>query len=307
MLLTIFGLIGFRDLGIQQFPDMDLPTVKISASLEGAAPAQLETEVARKIENKLTSLGKLDHVTTTVTDGSVSISVSFDIDKNSEEALNEVRNAVDSAKADLPSTMNTPTVSKVTAADRALLNYTLESGSLDEQELSWFVDNDISKAMLAVKGVAQVARVGGVDREVHIDLDPALMAGLGVTASNVSTRLAAVQKDASGGKGEVGNTQQSLRTLAAVGTAKEIAALSIPLSDGRQIRLDQVAKVSDTFADRSTLAYYDGKPVIGFQVTRSKGFSDVSVAEGVRAAVAKFSASHPQVKITEATNTVTPH
>lgn len=111
VLLTVFGLVSLGKLSIQDFPDMDFPTVRISAALEGAAPAQLETAVARKIENKLASLTKLDHVTTTITDGSVSISVSFEIDKNSEEALNEVRNAVDSAKADLPQDMNSPTVS----------------------------------------------------------------------------------------------------------------------------------------------------------------------------------------------------
>lgn len=306
ILLTLLGLIGFHKLGIQQFPDMDLPTVKIAASLEGAAPAQLETEVARKIEDKLASLGRIEHITTTITDGSVSISVSFDIDKDGEEALNEVRNAVDSAKADLPASMTSPTVSKVTAETRALITYTARSDKLDEQDLSWFVDNDITKTLLSVKGVAGVARVGGIDREVHVDLDPALMAGLGVTPSIISTELKAVQKDNSGGLGEVGGKRQSLRTLAAVGSVQDVAAITIPLADGRHVRLDQVAVVTDSFADRSTLAFLDGEPVIAFQVTRSKGFSDVSVAEGLRAAMSVFAAAHPEVTITEANTTVTP-
>jgi multidrug efflux pump subunit AcrB len=306
VLLTVFGIIGLRELGIQDFPDMDLPTIKIAASLEGAAPAQLETEVARKIEDKLTSLTKLDHITTTITDGSVSISVSFEIDKNSEEALNEVRNAVDSAKPNLPSNMNTPSVSKVTSANGALLTYVIEGGNMREEELSWFVDNDVAKAMLAVKGVSKVERVGGIDREVHVDLDPTLMAGMGVTLADVSTQLKAVQQDASGGRGEVGNTIQSLRTLGAVKNVNEVAALTIPLSDSRRVQMDQIAMVSDTHAERSTLAYVDGRQVIGFQITRSKGFSDVGVANSVRTAVAKFAASHPDVKITETSNTVDP-
>ncbi|MBS1156117.1 MAG: family transrane transporter [Proteobacteria bacterium] len=306
VLLTVFGIFSLHKLGIQDFPDMDLPTIKISASLEGAAPAQLETEVARKIEDKLASLTKLEHISTTITDGSVAISVSFDIDKDSEEALNEVRNAVDSAKANLPASMNTPTVSKVTAANGALLTYTIEAGNMSESELSWFVDNDVAKALLAVKGVSTVSRVGGIDREVHIDLDPALMAGMGVTLANVSTQLKAVQQDASGGRGEVGNAIQSLRTLAAAHSAAEVAALTIPLSDGRTVRLDQIATISDTHADRSTLAYVDGKQTIGFQITRSKGFSDVGVASDLRAAIAQFSKTHGQVKITEISNTVAP-
>jgi len=305
-LLTVLGLIGFGKLQIQDFPDMDLPTIQVQASLEGAAPSQLETEVARKIEDKLASLTKLDHITTTITEGSVSISVSFDIDKDSEEALSEVRNAVDSARAELPSSMNSPTVSKLTSAGGALLTYTVESARMDTQDMSWFVDNDINKAMLAVKGVASVARVGGVDREVHVDLDPSLMAGLGVTPSDVSTRLKAVQRESSGGEGRIGGQRQSARTIATVGSVAEVAAITIPLADGRYVRLDQIGEVSDSHAEASTVAFRDGKEVIGFQVTRSRGFSDVSVADDVAAAVEQFASAHPEVKISQASNTVEP-
>ena len=306
LLLTVFGIFGLHKMGIQNFPDMDLPTIQIMASLEGAAPAQLETEVARKIEDKLASLTKLDHITTTITDGSVSISVSFEIDKNTEEALNEVRNAVDSAKANLPASMNSPTVSKVTSAGGSLLTYTVEAANMGEEELSWFVDNDVAKNLMSVKGVSSVSRVGGVDRELHVDLDTAQMAGMGVALSDVSSQLLAVQQDSSGGRGEVGDSVQSFRTLGAVHSANEVAALTIPLTDGRRIRLDQVARISDNHAERSTLAYVDGKTAIGFQITRSKGFSDVSVADDVHEAVTKFSSAHPEVRIREISNTVDP-
>ena len=305
-LLTVLGILGFQRLEIQDFPDMDLPTIQISASLEGAAPAQLETEVARKIEDKLASLTRLDHITTTITEGAVSISVSFQLDKASEEALSEVRNAVDSARAELPAGMNSPTVSKLMAAGSAILTFTIESGQMDEQDLTWFVDNDVSKALLAVKGVASVARLGGVDREVQVDLDPTLMAGLGVTPSAVSSQLKAVQRDSSGGQGKIGSQRQSTRTIATVGSAAEVAAISIPLADGRYVRLDQIARITDTHAERSTRALRDSKPVVGFQVTRSKGYSDVGVAGEVRAAVDAFAKAHPEVKIAEASNTVTP-
>ncbi len=306
VLLTVLGILGFRNLQIQDFPDMDFPTIQVSATLEGAAPSQLETEVARKIEDKLASLSRLDHVTTTITDGSVSISASFEIDKDGEEALSEVRNAVDSARADLPASMASPTVSKLTTAGSAFLTYTIESAKQDEQDLSWFVDNDVTKALLAVKGVASVARVGGLDREVHVDLDPALMAGLGVTPSDVSARLKATQKESSGGQGDIGGQRQSTRMIATVGTPAEVAAITVPLADGRYVRLDQIARISDGRAEPTTLAFRDGRPVIGFQVTRSRGYSDVGVAEEVRAAVGRFKQAHADVKIAEASNTVAP-
>ncbi|QFS17348.1 efflux RND transporter permease subunit [Acinetobacter indicus] len=304
IILTIMGLYGFMKLGIQDMPDMDLPTITVSASLEGAAPEQLETEVARKIEDKLTSLTKLDHITTTITDGSVNISVSFELEKDVEVALSEVRNAVDGAKADLPASMNSPTVSKVTAAGSSLLTYSITSDNLDEQDLSWFVDNDVSNAIMTANGVNSVSRVGGVDREVQIDLNPTLMAGLGVMPSDVSKQLKAVQQEASGGQGRVGGERQSIRTLATVKTADDIREISIPLQDGRYIRLDQVAQIHDTTAERTTRAYLNGKPIIGFQVERSKGYSDVEVVKHVREAIAVFQQKNPAVKIEEISNKV---
>lgn len=306
MLLSVFGLIGFGKLQIQDFPDMDLPTVQVTASLEGAAPSQLETEVARKIEDKLASLTLLDHIKTTITDGTVSISVSFTIDKDSEVAVNEVRNAVDSARADLPASMRQPTVSKITAAASPLLTYTADSQHMDEQDLSWFVDNNITKALLSVKGVSSVKRVGGVDREAWIELDPVLMAGMGVTASDVSARLKSVQKESSGGRAEIGGQQQSTRTLATVGSVAEIAKITMALADGRWVRLDQIARVSDRHAERTSFAQRNAESVIGFEITRAKGFSDIGVAQAVREKLQQFAAQNPQVHLEEASNSVDP-
>lgn len=306
ILLTILGVLGFRSLSIQDFPDMDVPTILISATLEGAAPSQLETEVARKIEDKLASLTRLDHITTTITDGQVSINVSFDIEKDSEEALSEVRNAVDSTQADLPANMTPPTVSKLTAASTALLTYTVESDRLDEQDLSWFVDNAVTKALLAVKGVNQVTRIGGVDREVHVDLDPILMAGLSVSPSDVSRQLKSVQKESSGGEARIGGQKQSSRTIGTVASPDRVGALTIPLQDGRYVRLDQIARITDSHADRTSRALWNGHKVIAFQVTRSRGYSDVSVANAVRDAVSRFADQHPDVRFAEASNTVEP-
>ncbi|MHA6881570.1 efflux RND transporter permease subunit [Ralstonia pseudosolanacearum] len=306
ILLTVFGLIGFHKLQVQDFPDMDLPTISISASLEGAAPSQLENEVARKIEDKLTSLSQLDHITTKITDGAVSISVSFKLEKDPQTALSEVRNAVDGARASLPSEMAAPTVSKSDAANSALLTYTASSTTLDEQDLSWFVDNDLAKALLSVKGVSKVERIGGIDREVHVDLNPALMAGLGLTAETVSSELTAMQRERSGGQGDIGGQRQSSRTLVGVGSSADVAALTITTGDGRRVRLDQIARVTDGAADRASYAFLDGKPVVGVQITRAKGNSDVTVLHDVRNVIATFAESHAEVRLVEASNTVTP-
>ncbi|MFT4162814.1 efflux RND transporter permease subunit [Shinella sp.] len=306
ILLTVGGLLAFDKLPVQNFPDMDLPTIKVSASLEGAAPAQLETEVARKIEDKLASLSLLDHITTTITDGSVAINVSFQLEKDSEEALNEVRNAVDSASGDLPSQMQTPGVTKITVQGSPLLTYAVRSSRLDETELSWFVDNDMTKALLAVSGVGEVSRLGGIDREVHIDLNPQVMTSLGISAATVSSQLKSVQSDASGGRAEIGGAKQSIRTRGAVSSIEDLKALAIPLPSGELVRLDEIGTVTDSFSDRASIAYLDGEPVIAVQVKRSNGFSDTGVATAIETAMKDFAAANPDVEIVEAYSTVGP-
>ncbi|WP_416063980.1 efflux RND transporter permease subunit [Rhizobium sp. ZK1] len=306
VMLTVGGLLAFKTLAVQNFPDMDLPTISVTATLDGAAPAQLETEVARTIEDSLASLSYLDHITTTITDGTVSIKVSFKLEKDSEAALNEVRNAVDSVKGDLPAQMETPSVTKVTVQSSALVTYAVRSTALNETELSWFVDNDLTKALLSVSGVGEVNRIGGIDREVHVDLDPATMASLGVTAATVSSQLKAVQADTSGGLGEIGGTRQTLRTLGALPSVEALKGLRIPLANGQQVRLDEVASVTDSFAERSSMAYLDGKPVIAVEIKRSNGFSDSGVSTDIDKAIKQFAAKHSNVQIDEAYSTIGP-
>lgn len=306
ILMTITGLMAFNRLDVQNFPDMSLPTISISASIDGAAAAQLETEVARKIEDQLTGLAMLDSVTTTITDGSVSISVAFQIGKDVQVAQDEVQNAVDQAQSDLPSGMDAPTVSKSTLNASPLVTFVLSSERLDDTELSWFIDNSFARAIMAVEGVGEVGRLGGVDREIRVELNPNLLAGLGLSAEDVNTRLRDVQRDLSGGTADVGSASQSFRVGAAVSSVEELRALPIPLPNGAWVRLDELGTVTDTYAALSSLAYLDGKPVIAAQIKRLTGYSDLEVVENARAAAEAFAEANPQVKIAEAYNTILP-
>lgn len=304
VLLTLLGIQSFRELGIQNFPDIELPNVVVTATLEGASPSQLETEVARLIEDKLANLGGVKHLRTTIADSTATIIVEYDIDQDTEVAVNDVRNAIDSIRAKLPASMNDPIVSKITTTGAAIATFTVQSEHMDEEELSWFVDNEIGKAMRAVEGVGAFSRIGGVDREIAVDLDPLKMNALGITPAQITERLKSVQQDTSGGRGDVGGAIQTIRTLAAAHTTQDIAALEIPLADGRTIRLGEVAHVRDTVAERSTYTFLDGKPVIGFNITRLRGVSEVELANKVRKVAQTLQQQFPQIKIVEAYNTV---
>jgi multidrug efflux pump subunit AcrB len=306
ILLTLAGLLGFRAMGVQDFPDIELPVVTVDASLPGAAPAQLETEVARRIENSVATLQGVKNVVTRILDGQVSVTIEFVLEKDASDAVNEVRDAIARVRADLPGDLRDPAVSKATTAGRPLLTFAARSAQLDEEALSWFVDNTVSKRLLNVQGVGLVKRLGGVAREVRVELDAARMAALNVAAADVSRRLRLVQQEAPGGRGDVGGAEQAVRTIATVASAAELERLELPLADGRRIRLGQVATVTDTFAERRSLALLDGEPVVAIEVMRSRGASELAVAEGVRGAIAELAAAHPGVSFTEAVDNVAP-
>ncbi len=304
VLLTLVGLKSFDAMMVQDFPDIELPVVTVTAKLEGAAPVQMETEVARKIENSLASLGQVEHLYTKITDGTATVSVEFNLEKDVSEALNDVRDAIARVRGDLPSDMKEPVISKVNTSGRPILTYSVASGSLDAQDISWFVDNDISKALLSVPGVGRVHRVGGVEREIRVEIDPLKIQALNVSMADISRQIRRIQKESSGGRAEIGGQEQSLRTIGTVETATALGEMDIVLPDGRHYRLGQLATVRDTAGEPESQALLDGKPVIAFEITRSKGSSEVEVANGVRAAVAKLNAEHGNLAITEAFNNV---
>jgi multidrug efflux pump subunit AcrB len=305
-MLTLLGTFSFRAMRIQQFMDVDLPMVVVTATLPGAAPSQMETEVARKIENSIATLQGVKHIYSQSQDGTAIVTTEFRLEKPTQEALDDVRDAVSRIRSDLPGDLNDPVVSKVNLAGSPILTYTVASSRMDDEALSWFVDNTIAKRLLSVRGVGAVSRVGGATREVQVELDPVRMLAMNATAADISRRLRQVQQEASGGRADVGGAEQSVRTLATVQSAAELAALDVPLSDGRHVRLDQVATVADTVAEQRQAALLNGKPVVGFEITRGRGTSEISVAEGVRAELERLKAEHPDITVTEAFNFVDP-
>ncbi len=305
-LLTVMGLYSFSSMKIQQFPDIELPTVLVTASLPGASPSQLENDVARKIENSLATLQQLKHIYTKIQDGIVSITVEFNLEKDTQEAVDDVRSAVSRVRADLPTDLRDPVVNKLELSGAPVLAYTIASTAFDEEGLSWYVDDTITKTLLNVKGVGAVNRVGGVTREVVVELDPLKMQALGVSALDVSRQLRNTQLETAGGRADLGVGEQPLRTIATVDNANQLKEISIVLSNGRRVKLPEIATIKDTIADRRSAALLNGQDVVGFEITRSKGASEVEVGRGVAKALADLQAQRPDLTIVEAFNFVEP-
>lgn len=303
-LLTLAGIWGLWKLPIQDMPDVDMPVVRIALSQPGAAPAQLETEVARKIEDSLATLDRIKHIRTLITESSVNISVEFELGKPLSDALMESRDAIDRVRSDLPDDLLEPQVSAVRASSEAIQTYAIAMPAMNEEALSWFVDDTVAKAILGVKGVGRFERIGGVMREVRVTLDPALLIAHAATVGEVSLALSNAQQQSSGGRARLGGGEQAVRTISLAGQASELSALPIALSDGRSLRLDQLATVTDTVAERSQIALLDGKPVVGFRIYPSMGQDVTRIAAGVKAALAGLQQKRPGMQSTLVTNSV---
>ncbi|MGC2164854.1 MAG: efflux RND transporter permease subunit [Gallionella sp.] len=304
VMLTFLGVMAFKAMKIQLFPDIDLPMITVTASMPGASPDQMEAEVARKIENALASTQGLKHLYSQVKEGTAIVSAEFRLERDSRLALEDVRSTVSRIRAELPREMLDPVISKVELSGKPIVTYTIAAANMGEEELSWFVDNKMTKLLLGVKGVGAVNRVGGVTRQIRVELDPTRMLALNLNAAEISSQLRLIQQEAPGGRTDIGSMEQSVRTVGTVKSAAELARMEISMKDGRHVRLDQVADVSDSIAERRSSALLDGMPVVGFEILRSLGASDVEVGNGVADALLTLKGTNPEIRVERVFDTV---
>ncbi len=295
IVLLVVGLNSFSGLDIDSLPNLDQPTVTVTVTQPGAAPSELETQVARKVEDAVAGLGDIDVITTTVNDGVTVTTIQFVFGTNTDRAVNDVRNAVEKIRQDLPQDAQDPVVTRVDFAGGAVVVYAVSAPSMNAEELSWFVDNDLAKELLSLRGVSQVQRSGGVDRQIRVNLAPDRLMALGISAADVNAQLRALNINLPGGRGKIGEREQSIRTLGSARTVEELANSEIMLPQGRTARLRELGRVEDGTAERTQLARLDGREIVAFSVLRTKGTSDVSVVRGVDEKVAELRTRFPHI------------
>lgn len=280
MILTLAGLYSFNALHVQRFPDISLPSIAVSLHLPGASPTQLEAQVARKTEDAIAQLSGVKHINTAITTSHVNIIVEFELEKSLSDALINTKDAIDRIRADLPKGLDAPSVSAINITQgEALATYAIASTQLNDMSLSWFIDDTLSKKLLAIPGVGKVERIGGVTREIQITVDSVKLAALNVTIDEISQALKAVQLETTGGQADIGEQKQTIRVMANVEKASDLRDLPLALSGGGFIKLSEIATVHDTTAEPRSIARLNGKPIIGFKLFRAKGFDEINVAK----------------------------
>ncbi|MEH2022269.1 efflux RND transporter permease subunit [Nostoc sp.] len=293
LILTVMGWFSFISLGIDTNPNIDVPTVLIKVTQPGAGPAELESQVTKKIEDAVAGLGNIDYMISTVSDGNSKTTINFVLGTDSDRATNDVRNAIAQIRQDLPQDINDPIVERLEFSGGPVITYAVKSDQRSVEELSNLVDQTISRALLGVRGVAQIQRVGGVDREIRINLNPNRLQSLAITATQVNDQIRALNINLPGGRAEVGGSEQSIRTLGSATSVDLLKTYEILLPQGGSVPLSSLGTVEDKFGDVRQAARLNNQPVVAFQVLRSTGSVLVTVEQGVKAAVKELEKTLP--------------
>ena len=293
LILGIIGIISFMSLGIDESPNIDVPIVIVSATQRGASPTELENQVTKKIEDAVANLDGIDELSSTVTDGSSRTVINFDLGVDSDRAVNEVRNAISQIRPELPQDIDEPNVTKLQFTGGTVVTYAVVSQQRTVEELSNLVDLTIIPELLNVKGVGQIERLGGLDREIRVNLDPSRLQAYGITATEIDNQISQFNLNLSGGRSEVGGREQSVRTLGSAATVRDLRAYPIELDNGDTVPLANFGEVADDFEESRQKAFLDGQSVVGIAIKRSVGSTLVSVEEAVIEAIAELEVTLP--------------
>ncbi|NIJ18000.1 efflux RND transporter permease subunit [Sphingobium vermicomposti] len=303
ILLTIAGIVAYVGLPIKQFPNVTVPIVQVTVTQSGAAPSEMENQITRPIENALSTVSGVKHVSSTVVLGSSVTNVQFELHNDMQKATDDVRTAVERTRVQLPPGIDPPLVQRLDIDNAPILTYAVSATGMSGADLSRFVDKVAARAFQAQDGVAQVIRIGGATREINVILDPQRMAALGVTPPQINNALFAFNTDEAGGRAGVGQVEQTIRVLGATNDVDRLRNVTIPVA-GRYVRLSDVAEIGDGESEERSFARLDGRPVTAVQISKTSDVSDISVEDKVIATIEQLEAENPGIKFTRLVSTV---
>ncbi|GAA0265433.1 hypothetical protein GCM10009127_00830 [Alteraurantiacibacter aestuarii] len=296
--LMMAGIASFQDMDIQDRPDIEFPAVQVRISLPGAAPPEIENQITQRVEAAVQTLDGIETIRSTASEGSSFTDIEFALGTDIAEAVNEVKSEIDNIRGELPDGILEPRVAKQQTSSQPIVYFGVTADDMTLEQLSWFIDDTITKELLTVPGLAEVGRGGGVDREILVILDPGKMQALGVTASQVNNALRQLNLNAAGGQSEIAGSRQSVRVLGNADSAYELSQTQISLGGGRTVKLSDIGSVSDSFGEINSLAKIDGKQVVTFSISRARGESDVRVYDEAVEVLERVEAENPGIKFT---------
>src|SRR5512146_513034 len=293
LFMVVAGLYALTQLQTDEFPDIQNPIVAISVPYPGASPESVEREVVDRVEEAVSGLNGIDQVTSSATDGFASIIVQFKFGKPVDEASSDVRDAISSIRGDLPEEIKEPILRRFDPADFPIVTLTLSSPSMTQSQLSQLADPTIKRALSGVNGVASVNIVGQAARELTVELRPQDLAAAGVSVSQVVGALQAQNLAAPVGRVNGVTQEKTIRLEGRLQRPEDFLNLVVAQRGGQIIRLGQVANVADGTEEPRSMALFNGRQAVGFELLKSKGMSTTQVADGIKQRAAEIQKELP--------------
>lgn len=295
--LLALGVVSYMGLPIDQLPNVDTPTVSVTITESGAAPDQIESKITKKVEDSVGQISGVQHISSTITEGVSTTSISFELEKSSAEAMQDVKDKLSSIRGNLPSDINEPVVTKYDSSASPIFSLAV-TGPMSNSQLSQLVDDDIVKKLQTISGVGAVNTYGEQEREIHIKLDKEKMNSFNITISDLSNSLSSDNINMSSGKVSNDDTQVSLKTNASIKNVDDFLNILVAKRNGSEIRLKDIAEVEDGSKERESISFYNGKESIGIDILKQSNTNTVQVADAVKKEISNIEEGLPSgVKI----------
>lgn len=283
LLLVVLGALGVSSLGTDLFPDVSLPFVSVTTIYRGAGPSEIESQINKPIEDVVAGIQGIDNIQSFARENVGIVLVQFKLSVSNDKAVQEVRDKVAGVQG-LPRDADVPKVAKIDLGAAPVLTYAVNA-DMESSKLRQLISDRLEPALAQLEGVAQVRAVGGDVREIRIDIDMDKAKAAGVAPGQIAEKVGMENVDVPAGRFDLGPTELTVRSLGQLSSIDELAALPISRNpqNGTQIRLDEVATVTDGIADRRTIARLNGKEAVIVEIVKQPGSNTVEVAKAAKA------------------------
>ncbi|WP_378956173.1 efflux RND transporter permease subunit [Pelosinus sp. sgz500959] len=279
--LVVLGLFSYVSLNVDEYPNVEIPVVAVTVNYPGASPEQVESKITQKVEETVSVVPGIDHVTSTVKEGVSTTVIQFTIETSAATAAQDVRDKVGRMQGVLPDDADLPIVSRFDPSDTAVASIAV-TGNLSPRELTIIANDIVVKRLEAINGVAAVNVQGGVDREIKINMDSNKIAAYNLTVSEVLASIRSENMDTPGGKVTDGKRETSLRSIGNISSPNELLTIPIAQRNGVQLYVNNIAEVEDTTKDVTSVTRLNDRTAIGLDIMKQSGSNTVQVVENAK-------------------------
>lgn len=293
--ILVLGMVGYSRLGVDQFPNVDIPVVVVTTRLDGASPEEVELDLTDKIEGAVNTISGIDELTSTSSEGVSQVIIAFKLEKDFETAVNDVRDKINQVTQDLPKGIDPPVVTKVdpSASPVLLIGVRGRNQSKDLRELTEVADKKVRRQLETISGVGSVALVGGRRRQINVLMNPLALRAENITAVDLLRALQAQNLMTPGGALETGPRSINVKIEGRVTSIDAVERIVIRADNGRILRIGDVATVVDGKKDIESLARYEGQDVVVLSVVKQSGTNTIDVVDAILKRLDAIRASLP--------------